>query len=329
MPDGITYVRLPLSSLKTVNKQTTAMHLYELSRQPRPTKTIPSPVVMQFMPSEDVYDMDVKGYRIKADENKQTVPMVLRLCNLGDSEEQVTVKMLNGEQVFGQPVVVNLAAGEDGQAQWDIPVAWRNVEHNTLTFKAAANRTLNIAPVSIELIGELTFDQLLSTATTKQQLLIDDQTRWQMLAASDCDARMNFPGMGICQIEAQFKEGKDKWIFPRLKLNGDTNLQKYSGIALEIKAVNTSRVHIFCWEQNADGKDESIGYLTPASMISGDQQWHAIYIPFNKLVLSGANAMDPNNKLDREKVKRISIGFNGNVGASSLEIRQAWLVNKH
>lgn len=327
MPDGITFVQLPIDSLNNVNSQTPAKRLYELSRQKRQAK-ITSPIVMQFMPSEEVYDMDVKGYRIKADDSHQTVPLVLRLCNLGDTSEQITVKMQKNGQAFGQPVVVDLAAASDGQAQWDIPIAWRNEEHSTITFEAAANRTLNIAPVSIELIGELTFNALMSTTRQKQQIIIDDQTRWQMAAASECDPKMNFPGMGLCQIEARFEEGKDKWIFPRLNLGDDVSLQQYSGIAMEIKAVNTSRVHLFCWEKNADGKNESIGYLTPTSLISGDQQWHAVYIPFNKLVLSGSNAMDPNNKLDLDQIQRISPGFNGNVGQCSLEIRQAWLVTK-
>lgn len=328
IPDGVCYVTMDRKQLPTLKTDTTAMRLWELSRKEQTPRPQTSPLVMQFMPDEKDYDIDVKGYRINTQE--QTVAFPVRVCNLDDKPQQVQLTLMQDGQPYDKSIDVSLKGRETQQVQWMIPCEWHNQLQVTLSVNATtqAPSAPTPLPISINLIGEPSFAKLMEAWPRKKQITIDDQTRWTMTSANDCDPRMNFPGMGLCQIEATFQAGKDNWIYPRLALTDDVKPQEMDGVVLEMRAVNTSAVRWFSWEQTSHSQSETIGYITPPSLIPGDEQWHAVYIPWENLVLSGANAMDPNNKLDLDLVKRISIGFNGKAGHNTLQIRQAWLVGK-
>ena len=210
----------------------------------------------------------------------------------------------------------------------EVPVRTVDQQQIQLRVEAQSSDAGVIQPLVINLLGEVPFAQLIASYTQRQQITIDDAACWQMVAADESDAKFNFPGQGIWQMNAQFEQGKDNWAYPRLTLGQTIDQKQMQGLIIEVKSSNTSAVRLFLWEHTNGQQMESIGYLTASNLIPDDGQWHAVYIPFSSLSLSGANGLDHNGKLDLKQVQRISIGLNGKPGHAQLHVRQLWLVGK-
>jgi hypothetical protein len=63
------------------------------------------------------------------------------------------------------------------------------------------------------------------------------------------------------------------------------------------------------------------------NILNSDNQWHPVFVPFSGSSF-GASAVDPNNKLRRDRVKTISFGMNSGASENTLEIRNALLVEE-
>ncbi len=129
-------------------------------------------------------------------------------------------------------------------------------------------------------------------------------------------------------MDVQLEKNTDNWAYPRLKLNMPIAGSQMQGIILEANARNANAVRLFLWEQSDSGSMESVGYISSRHLVPTDGKWHAVYMPFSSLTLSGANGLDANGKLDLDQVKRLSIGINGKPGHGQIQVRQAWLVGK-
>lgn len=327
--DGLTYVRILRSEITNqINEQTLAKKLTQQANGKRMGQVPPSPIVMQFMPEDNQYHIDVNGYHMVNDVMSSKPMLPVRLVNLDDKAHQVHVTLNAKQKIMGKVQTYDIPAQQSVMTQWEIPKSLADQPQIKLEFQAQSQTAGVIQPVVINLLGEVAFEQLISPWSYRQKLVIDDQTHWQMVAAPTTHAKMNFPGQGIWQMNLQLEKGTDNWAYPRLKINMPIDPKKMQGLIFEAKAINAAAVRIFFWEENQQEKMESVGYLSPSNLFAADGKWHSVYLPFSSMALSGANTMDQNNKLDLDRVKRISIGMNGNPGHVQLQVRQVWLVGQ-
>jgi len=80
-------------------------------------------------------------------------------------------------------------------------------------------------------------------------------------------------------------------------------------------------VRVFLWEG-----DTNVGYITLDSIIPADGKWHVGRVQFRDLLLSSANSPDPNDQLDLDAVRRISLGMNHAVNENTLEVSDLYVV---
>ncbi|HAI14253.1 MAG TPA: hypothetical protein DCM28_21290 [Phycisphaerales bacterium] len=329
IPDGLTYVRMDRSQVTTqLDRKTRALEMTAAASKPGHDKVAPSPVVMQFMPDESDYVIDVNGYRMLDEKSDSDHVLPLRLMNLGEQKHSAKVTLTCEGQTLGKTQSIDIAAGQTVMTHWPIPVSLVGKPQLKLKFDAQSSTAGVIGPVVINLIGEMSFEQLIAPWPNRQQIVIDDQTLWQMVAAPSSHAKMNFPGRGVWQMDVQLEKNTDNWAYPRLKLNMPIAGSQMQGIILEANARNANAVRLFLWEQSDSGSMESVGYISSRHLVPTDGKWHAVYMPFSSLTLSGANGLDANGKLDLDQVKRLSIGINGKPGHGQIQVRQAWLVGK-
>lgn len=78
---------------------------------------------------------------------------------------------------------------------------------------------------------------------------------------------------------------------------------------------------MFLWEG-----DTGVGYLTSRTIIPADGRWHTATIRFTDFSLSGANAPDANGRLDRDQVRRVSIGMNSDAADNELEVSDVYVM---
>ena len=119
---------------------------------------------------------------------------------------------------------------------------------------------------------------------------------------------------------ARFTNG-DRWVYPSFQLPDELDVSRFSALVLRARCERPAAVRVFLWEG-----DRGVGYLTAASIIPADGQWHAAEVRFDELTLSSANAPDDNDRLDLGQVRRIAIGLNSDTPDNRLEIGEAHLV---
>ena len=115
----------------------------------------------------------------------------------------------------------------------------------------------------------------------------------------------------------------DKWCYPRVAVPEGIDLTKYSGVILRARAWGETTPRFFLHE-----RDTGAGYMTEAALFPADGQWHAIRIPFDRLIYCGATPIDPNGRLDLDNVNAISIGFNTRSSEATLEISDCVLTGR-
>lgn len=331
IPDGLVYCRMSRDeALPHLITNTSAMQLYKLAQTPRKAIVERSPIVMQFMPDEDHFDIDVKGYRLKADAQDTNFSLPVRIMNLDTMAHQANLQLTHDGANFLKPQRVHLPARQSTNVQWYVPASILKQQLQTqLGVKAVSPNDHHIQPIAMKFLGDVPFATLIKSFSRKQQIQIDDQNRWTMVIADHSQGQMNYPAPGYWRMDAQFDHKKSElWAYPRYKLSPEIQLKDYQGIVVELRGQNARAIRMFLWETDAQSGKEDVGYLTITPMATGDDQWHTIYVPYSELTLSGSNGIDMNSHLDLEQVTSISLGINGQAGDNRLEVRQLWLVGK-
>ncbi len=124
------------------------------------------------------------------------------------------------------------------------------------------------------------------------------------------------------RVKAKF-QGGDRWVYPEFRLRDHQDLKDYGGLLIRARAVHRGDVRVFLWEG-----DKGVGYLTAEPILPADGNWHTARVRFRDLVVSAANAPDPNGKLDLDQVRRISVGMNSRTDENSLEVSDLFLIRE-
>jgi hypothetical protein len=285
---------------------------------------------MQFMPDEESFDVDVKGYRLKDNENMSNLTLPVRIMNLDTVAHHLNLQLTRDDVNILKPLAVDIPARQSITVQWDVPANILKEQLQTrLGVKAESSNDQHIQPIALEFLGDVPFATLMQSFLKKQQIQIDDQNSWKMSIADHGQGQMNYPAPGYWRLDTQFdKKSSDFWAYPRYTFAPDVALQNYQGIVVELRGQNARAIRMFLWETDIQTGKEVVGYLTTTPMATVDDQWHTVYVPYSELTLSGANGIDMNNHLDLDRVRSISLGINGQAGDNRLEVRQLWLVGK-
>jgi hypothetical protein len=326
VPDGLSYVWLDRGKLgDRLQTDTAAAKLRAIAQQLSPPRAARSPVVLRFQWDAKLLKPQSEGYRL-LEPPAEKMPLTVRAFNLSDQPSELTFKFTLPNAATGIPVVTSITGNVQAQgladviAAVDLRDAFAKSDRVTITVTAEGKDAGRIAPLSVDLLGEATVAQLLRRYPRRARLPIEEQTRWQANAPGHAKMSMSVSPEKTWRLGVSFGKG-DRWVYPYFRLPDGMDLSKAVGLVLRARCEKPAAVRVFLWEG-----DRGVGYITPGSIVAPDGKWHAAVVRFDDLVFSTANAPDPNNRLDLQEVRRISIGMNSEADQNALEIGEGYVV---
>ncbi len=324
IPDGLVYVRLSRQQLgKRLQTDTGAMQLFGLATGPAPKPAPASPVVLRYTVDRQLVEARSEGYRLLA-ESPGRMPLVFRVFNLSTKPETQTLTLS-----FSQPVVLETEAVQQAtippqdsvEVRWNVDLAGALAATGTLraTLRAQGADARSGDMVEIDLSGDPTLEQVLQRYPVQVSLPIGNLTAWRDAISGSGKMTMESDADGLWRLKCRF-QGGDRWVYPQLELADDIALDRFSAIVVRARCKEGASVRLFLWEGDTD-----VGYISPV-VIPADGRWHTAVVGFDDFTPSGANRPDANHHLDRNLVRRISIGMNSESDENMLEVSTACLV---
>ena len=324
VPDGLVYVGLDREQLKNrLRLETEAAQLIAHTHdQPlKPWKV--SPIVLRYQFDTELVAPMTEGYRILA-ETAGEMPFVFRVFNLSSKAQEHSICLAFDEpaRFKREPVRrIVVPAMSHSDVQWDVDLTDAFSATGTLTAAVSAEgKGSEISDlVEIDLIGNPTLKQVLRRYSVQHPLPIGDLTAWRNAITGSGEMTMEATEDGLWRLKCQFKGG-DRWVYPSLRLPGETAVERYSAIVVRARCAQKGAVRLFFWEG-----ETGVGYLS-GGIIPDDNRWHTAVVSFDDLNVSNANRPDPNHRLDLDQVRRISIGMNSESDENTLEVSDVYLV---
>jgi len=319
VPDGLAYVWLDRARLgDRLQTDTGAMRLYAVAAKAPPKRPKPSPIVLRFQHDAEAVSHKPEGYRIKA------VPagrqrLRVRVFNLSDGLRELALRLdVAGEALAEQKVVVPAKGFADVEWVLDLSDAFAAADVVTATVTAGDG----IPPLSVDLFGEASVEQVKERYKKPVRLPIGDLAAWQKNIVGDGTMTMAKTPEGGWRLEATFAQG-DPWVYPFFRLPKGIDLRRGTALVLKARCKGRAAVRIFLWEG-----ESGVGYLSPEGIIPADGEWHTATVRFDGLQVSTANRPDGNARLDLGTVRKISIGLNSEAKSNVLEVAEAYVVGE-
>ena len=329
MPDGLCYVWLDRQSLAgRLKTDTPAMRLLTLSRQAMPRRPAPSPIVLRFQLDSALLDARPEGYLVKNAKTLSRLPLQVQVFNLDKQPQEIAVRLTLPEGsslVEGAPTQkVSLGAEASTNVAWtaDVHGASGALEPVHLGVTAEGAKVPPIAPRELALAAEPDLPEILKRCPKATALPIRDLTRWQGAIARKGQMSMANSPETAWTLRCTFAEG-DRWVYPQFRLPEGLDLSRFAAMVVRARCHRPGTVRVFLWEG-----DRGVGYITPSGIVPADGQWHVAVIRFSDLMLSSANAPDPNDKLDLDQVRRLSIGMNSQSAENVLDTSDVYLLER-
>ncbi len=327
VPDGLTYVTLDRLPLATRLRPDTAAAKIRDAGRPAANVARPSlsPIVLRYQFDPALVSAVSEGYRITTDALDR-FPLRVRAFNLAPQPQKVTL-----EVAFSSPEAtladsatrsVEVPGESSVDIDWtaDLRRGFTADDRLTATIAVKGGADPAILPLVIDLMGEATMEQRLGRYSQTVRLPIENLAAWRPQIAGGGKIELGNPSPDGWRMTARFAPG-DRWAYPRLPMPEGLDLSTLEAIVIRARCEKKAAVRVFLWEG-----DSGVGYITGGSIIPADGRWHSAVVRFGDLVPSTANAPDPNNRLDLDRVRSLSIGFNSDVDENTLEVSDAYLV---
>ncbi|MCL2622260.1 MAG: glycosyl hydrolase, partial [Planctomycetaceae bacterium] len=312
-----------------IDAGTPAKKMLDGAKEPRVTPKATAPFVTVFDYSQ--LEANSAGYRIKCDASTELrLPFTiynLRInqpdrTNWGYNTAAVSIEPDVAESsvlfmalvpppkslmTMGQPQQINFASQfehhitfkkeaemmEEFRIQYDLVKT--GMPMTSFDRTPAVYRTLNL-----RFINEPTWEGLLEKHPNNIPLDISPE-KWT--PSSSGKLSINAAENGGVILKCTFGD-VDKWCYPLMAVPEGIDLTQYSGVILRGRAYGETTTRFFLHE-----RDTGAGYMTEASLFPADGEWHAVRIPFDRLVYCGATPNNPNGRLDLDKINALSVGF--------------------
>ena len=331
VPDGLTILWLPRGPVKGLRPDTQAMRLFDKAGEatggPRRGSIFAEefPVVLRSQFDAGIVDARSEGYRLKGPAPEK-FPLVVRAFNLSARplrlrlEAKATPNTVRVAAPAGQDANVPAAGHVDVRWEIDLRGAFAAGNHVEVTVRAQGAGAGVADVLVMDFSGEATLEQMLKAFPGRTRLPIEQTKRWAPNITGDGTMTVAATPEGHWRLDAQFAKG-DPWVYPFFALPEDVTLAGAKGLLIRARCLQPAAVRVFCWEG-----EKGVGYLTPGEVVPADGQWHAALVRFGDLVPSGANAPDPDGRLDLAKVRRISIGLNSKARRNTLEVSDLYVL---
>jgi hypothetical protein len=334
VPDGLAYAWLSQGESEShsalwdsIHRTQPATLLHGDQTQPALHTDLP-PIVMRYLFDGALVEPNSEGYRIKAAPAGK-MPVAVRVFNLSDTRRRVRLQIdwvaSAGSVGVDTTRRVSIDPQSSVDATWDVDFTNQFASKRRVKVLLWADDDSpghSTTHLALSFSGEASLLASLQGFHHWYRLPIRETSRWTPAVGAHGTMHIDATPEAAWRLRVQFGEG-DRWVYPVFKLPDGARMESYSGMVIRARCHTPAEVRVFLWEGDA-----GVGYITPQSIIPADGQWHLAVIRFADLVLSTANSPDPNNRLDLDQVRRISIGMNSKAAENTLEVSDACLVTK-
>ncbi|MDG3003418.1 hypothetical protein [Paludisphaera mucosa] len=287
----------------------------------RVARAEPSPIVLRHRFDPAVATPTSMGYHLKA--GVTVLPVVVEVINLGDATETLDVSLKIGRpKNSGDPIRrVQVGPRSEVDVEWKVDAAGAFADFAPLrVFVTARSEKSERDRLSLAFLGEPKLEQALAHLGRSERLPIEDLDRWSDNIGQGGKMRMEAAKPAGWHLVCEHAPKADRWVYPYFRLPNSVDLIGAQALVVRARSKRPGDVRFFLWEG-----ETGVGYINGTSLIPADGEWHVTRLDLDALDRSNANAPDPNSKLDRGLVRKISVGLNSDVDAGDLEVSDLYV----
>lgn len=321
VPDGLVYVWIGRStSTPRIDTATTARWLH--ADRALVKRGEPSPLVLRYQFDPARVAATPEGYRLKG-VPAATMPIQVRVFNLGTTPRTVRLAA-EVENTSARPKAVEALAvppRSSALATFTVPTTglFDSADRVAVTVEAREG-DVRLDRLSISLIGEPDLTRVLRRHPSARNLPVRESSRWTP-NNSPGTVTMEADPSTFWRLKVRYNTGGDHWAYPYFRLPDDVRLTRDSTLLIRARCSGPASTRLFLWEG-----DSGVGYITPDSIVAADGRWHVARVRVADLILSSANAADPDGKLDASAVRRLSLGMNARGPEATFDVSDIHVV---
>ncbi|AMV38731.1 cellulase family glycosylhydrolase [Planctomyces sp. SH-PL62] len=317
LTDGLAYAWFERAALAPmIDAETRAMSLHP-ARDAEPVRGEPSPIVLRHRFDPMVATPSSTGYRLKA--GVTSLPVRVEVVNLGETAESLDLTLGVERPDVGtvaEPRRVEVGPRSQAEVEWTVDLSDAFADFAPARVLVTARNERGIRDrLSLAVFGEAKLEVALARVSRSVRLPIEDLSRWSPNIAAGGRMTMRAVETDGWRLDVAHEPGTDRWAYPYFRLPDSVDLAEAKGLILRARRRGAGDVRAFLWEG-----ETGVGYINVASLFPADGDWHVVRLDFDAMERSNANAPDPDGKLDRKAVRKISLGLNGDVDANELEL---------
>ncbi|QEH33002.1 hypothetical protein OJF2_14940 [Aquisphaera giovannonii] len=319
IPDGLAFAWVDRGTFgDRLDARTRAMSLKPMKAESRGKS---SPIVLRphLDPAEAL--PFPSGYRVK-DASRNSAEWAVEVFNLGERPESIDLTLeLDGAKTEEPTRRIQSPPHSKAVATWPINLTGSFAGFRPVRASLKAEGASGLLDrAEFRVAGEPTLEAALAGLNHPTRLPIEDLARWSPKISAGGVVTFEPLPPGGCRLNIAKHPAPDRWAYPEFRLPDGVPLRNARGLVLRARCEKPAQVRAFLWEG-----DTGVGYLTQSPIIPADGAWHVARVAFDRLALSSANAPDPNDRLDLDSVRRISLGMNHEQESNALEISDLYV----
>ncbi len=314
---GLVYLYADTIVDEVIQKDTNAMGLLSFAKKPfipRTRDQYLSPVVPVFRYEEKVLQPNSRGYRLDPDAKESRI--AFQLFNLSKTVQKGYIGRLVPQAYFEiESGKSENTAIEDWALHADDSISY----HYDYQSGDEERPFIGRGCLDIRFLGNPTLEGRKKAHPDAVKFPMEKE-RWSQGIPANGQLEITNVESGV-KFSATFGEG-DKWCYPRTALPENVKIKSDGGIFAKIRCTGEGTIPRFFLFEEPSGA----GYLSDErAACPADGKWYIISIPFSAFTHNSATPPDPDGKLDFDRIREISYGFNATGGSATLEIGELWI----
>jgi hypothetical protein len=221
--------------------------------------------------------------------------MRVRVWNLSDNEESVELTLVPPQGYDASQFSrksFRVPAHGSIETSWPVKILSRICPGRTQVFTVTGNwsKSPAIYPAAVTLVATAPLEDILKSFLWKERMPIQDMKYWEANNGEGVQFEMHITPQKHWVSKATFK--RVNFYFPFMKIPSNVDLEKCQGMVVRAKAsfINSSapasEISIMVWEKKTAsglvnaGSGAAYETYGGSSMITNDDQWYTVYIPF-------------------------------------------------
>lgn len=332
--DGLIYVYCTLDSInKYIKINPLISSLYKQGKNCSSRPLYISPLIIQARATGTIVSEGNCGYRLDLRKgNSFTIAM--RLVNLSNSKQQGEISLkISGDFSLKENGTVkfnNIPPRSAVVAKWTVALD-KNIkllqeQGIYISGSDGSGNAISQAYLNFKFNDKL--DRILKCGNNAKISKIDigNVPAWKKNIARFGDMKILVSPNNIWSLNVKYSKAySNKWAYPCYPFKKPEHYNQDSLIVIRCRSPKKTTARIMFFENNGSY------YYSGNGVISTSPKWSTSIVRYDDFVTLAGNIKDPNQKLDLDDIKYISLGMNtlGTVQKNKLEVSDLYIITPH